>query len=76
MKLAEPGSTLLSMNFNIQKSEEGSGLDLSQDELVESLPADMKNFFQQMKLSGRVSGQASVLYRYKEGNPSPQDEVV
>ncbi|MDE0958367.1 MAG: AsmA family protein [Planctomycetota bacterium] len=73
---AEPGSTLLSMNFNIQKSEEGSGLDLSQDELVESLPADMKNFFQQMKLSGRVSGQASVLYRYKEGNPSPQDEVV
>jgi hypothetical protein len=73
---AEPGATLLSMNFNIQKSEEGSGLDLSQDELIQSLPPDMKNFFQQMKLSGRVSGQASVLYRYKEGNTSPQDEVV
>ncbi|MDE0960840.1 MAG: hypothetical protein OSB09_08675 [Planctomycetota bacterium] len=73
---AEPGSTLLSMNFNIQKIGEGPGLDLSQDELVQSLPPDMKNFFQQMNLTGLVSGEASVLYRYRVGNLAPQDEVV
>ncbi|MEE2856504.1 MAG: AsmA family protein [Planctomycetota bacterium] len=69
-------STLLAMNFDIQKGPDERGLDLSQQELVNNLPPDLKNFFERMKLTGEVSGQASVLYRHQESDLDGPIEIV
>ncbi len=66
-------TTLLSMNFKVEKGVDDVGLSLTDPDLVSSLPDDLKNFFQVMKLTGNVSGAASVLYRHgieEDGEPS------
>ncbi len=69
-------TTLLSMNLTIEDGPDGKGLLLSDEELVQNLPQDLKNFFHKMKLDGSVTGNIGVLYRYQKNEQDDPIELV
>lgn len=75
-KSTSEDSTLLSMDLIIEEGPDGKGLSLSNDELVQNLPKDLKNFFLKMKLDGSVSGRIGVLYRYLKEQEKEPVEIV
>ena len=69
-------TTLLSMNLTIMEGPDGKGLLLSDDQLVQNLPPDLKNFFKKMQLAGSVSGRIDVVYRYLKNELTEPIEIV
>ncbi|MGE4631424.1 MAG: AsmA family protein [Planctomycetota bacterium] len=69
-------STLLSMELTIMDGPDGKGLLLSDDELVQNLPPDLKNFFKKMQLDGSVTGRIGVVYRYLKNELTEPIEIV
>ncbi|MEE2883015.1 MAG: hypothetical protein VYD70_04755 [Planctomycetota bacterium] len=69
-------TTLLSLDLTILDGPDGKGLLLSDEELVQNLPEDLKNFFLKMQLAGSVSGRIGVLYRYQKNELEDPIEIV
>ncbi|MGE4618632.1 MAG: hypothetical protein AAEJ04_02345 [Planctomycetota bacterium] len=70
-------ASLLSMSLTVEEGADGKGLRLSDEELVENLPKDLRNFFRKMQLDGNVTGQINVLYRYqkRDSDGAPIEQV-
>jgi len=69
--------TLFSAEILITPGPEGRGLDLADPLLIDSLPADPRNFLKGMRLTGDVSAQIEIEYLFGEklGSEKPYQHV-